>query len=65
MLLCYYVITGISVLFIEKSVMLTKKWWIVMKYLLNLQIFNAVTIFTYGLSKSNRFFFSVYKGSVQ
>ena len=36
---------------------LQKQQWIVLKYLLNLQKCHALTIFTYRLSKCNRFFF--------
>ena len=48
--------TTICVILIDKSLMLDKKPWILLKYLLNLKKIYAVTILIHGLTKSNRFF---------
>ena len=42
---------GVSVIFIDESVMFTKKWRIVLQYLFNLDKFHATTILTYGLNR--------------
>ena len=38
--------TGISVIYIEKSNMFKKKFWMVLKYLLHLHKFYTVTLFS-------------------
>ena len=44
------------VIFVDKSVTFIKMQRILLKFLLNLEKFYAVTILSYGLSKCNRLF---------
>ena len=46
-------------IFVDKSIIFPNKRWIILKYLLNLMKYFALTMFTYRLSKWNRFFHRV------
>ena len=49
--------TGISVIFINKSIKFTKKRWLILKYLIKLKKFCVVFFLTHRQSDCNRFCF--------